>query len=81
MVFSFLLARGIKAQLAVTRQNSSPIGQQPDRTTAQWLVARRRLARPGISPIRHQKSKTPIKYEMELFETLANGCTPLAHVT
>ena len=28
-----------------------------------------------------EKSKTPTTYEMELFVTLANGCTPLAHVT
>ena len=27
------------------------------------------------------KSKTPATYEMELFLTLAIGCTPLAHVT
>ena len=28
-----------------------------------------------------EKSKTPTKYEMELFVTLAKGCRPLAHVT
>ena len=28
-----------------------------------------------------EKSKTPKTYEMELFVTLANGCTPLAHNT
>ena len=28
-----------------------------------------------------EKSKTPTTCEMELFVTLANGCTPLAHVT
>ena len=27
------------------------------------------------------KTKTPTMYEMELFMTVANGCTPLAHVT
>ena len=28
-----------------------------------------------------EKSKTPKTCEMELFVTLANGCTPLAQVT
>ena len=28
-----------------------------------------------------EKSKTPTTYGIELFVTLANGCTPLAHVT
>ena len=28
-----------------------------------------------------EKSKTPTTYEIELFVTLANGCTLLAHAT
>ena len=28
-----------------------------------------------------EKSKTPATYAMDLFETLSNGCTLLAHVT
>ena len=28
-----------------------------------------------------EKCKTPATYEMELFVTLANGCTPLTHGT